>query len=95
MDYLVGISRHTKTYLSTYTRATDEVTLALNSSHSCSIPAVHSGSSRYKDETLSAKVFLISLSTRVSHFIRQDLLILHTRVSFVGFSKRQLQTTRW
>ena len=48
-----------------------------------------------KNDKFYAKVVLTCLSTKVSHFIRLDLLILHVCVSTFGFSRRKLQTTRW
>jgi len=53
----------------------------VNSCHSTYATAVDSGSSRNKDDTLSEKVFFTPLSARNSHFIRQDLLVLHVCVA--------------
>jgi len=41
------------------------------------------------------KVFLTSLSARASHFIRQDVLVLHICIGPGGFYRCKLQTTRW
>jgi len=46
------------------------------SCHSTSTSSVHS-SSQKKDNMLSAKVFLTSLSARAYHFIQYDILYLH------------------
>jgi len=77
-----------------HSRAEDETTVALNSGHSISALTLHSGSSRSKDDTLSAKVFLKSLSARASHFIRKDLLVLHICVGPEGFPGCKLQTSK-
>jgi len=43
--------------------------------------SVHSESSQNKGDKLSAKVFLISLSTRVSHFTRWKFQVVHISVA--------------
>jgi len=63
--------------------------------HSVYASAVHSGSSWNKSDALSAKVLLTSLSTRASHFILQNLLVLLIRVGPVEFYRRRLKTARW
>ena len=53
-----------------HARAAHKATAALKSCHSISAPAVHSGSSRNKDDVLFANLFFTSLSARASLFIR-------------------------
>ena len=55
-------------------RAAVEETAALNSGYSFYASAVHTRS-RKMDKTLSVKVFLMSFSTRDSHFYRWDILV--------------------
>ena len=55
-------------------RAAVEETAALNSGYSSYASAVHTRS-RKMDKTLSVKVFLMSFSTRDSHFYRWDILV--------------------
>ena len=63
LDYLLPLLA-TPSFFRPHTRAADESRAASNSCHSSSASVVHSGSSR-KDK-LSTKVFLSSLSSRVS-----------------------------
>jgi len=73
-----------------HTRAADEATTALNRRHSTSASAVHSGSSRNKDDTLSAKVFLASLSLTLFGRISQS-----TACRPCWFFQMQLQTIKY
>ena len=57
-----------------HTRVAGEAAAALNSRHFMSAPAVHSGSSLNKSDTLCAKVFFTAFSARSSYFIRQNLV---------------------
>jgi len=77
-----------------HSRATAEATARLNSCYSTSKSFVHSGIFQNKDDALSAKVVLISLSTRppTSCCIRLARSA-HACVGPGGFLKRKLQTT--
>jgi len=80
-----------------HTRAADEATAALkvNNRHSTYATAVDSGSSRNNDDTQDANIFLTTpLSARTSHFIRQDLLVLHVCVGSASFSRYKLPPPR-
>jgi len=84
---LFVVCRHTKTFLCTYPR-TEEMTVALNGLHSSSASALHSGSSRNKDNTLSAKVF-----SQLPFHLGLPLYSVGP-FSLVGFSRRELQKIR-
>jgi len=75
-DLIVTLSRFCP-----HTRAAAQVTAGLNNHRS----SVHSWICRNKDCTLSANVFLSSLSTGAFQFIRKDFLVLHIRVGPVFF----------
>jgi len=93
--YIFAICRHTESFLSAYPSNRWSYTAALNNRHSASASAVHSGSSRNKDDALSTKVSFTSLSARASYFIRCDLMVLHVCVGSGGFSNCKLQISRW
>jgi len=83
------LSGATPSCFCSHIRASDEAAAALNSHYVCSTPAVHSGSSRDADDTLSAKAVLTSLSNTSSHIEPPSLVYSVNPVCFPEVTCRQ------